>query len=329
MSFKQSKRARPESSDASTDTDDESRHAKVAREGEDGTVADLPERLQPFVDALGDPFFSESGCLLFNTDCVDALKRLPEGVVDLTVTSPPYNIGKEYEDAMTTQDYIKWCGKWCGGVARATKPNGSFWLNVGYTRADERGHALPISYLMWDQVPMYFKQEVVWHYGAGVACRNMLSPRNEKFLWYIKDKDDYAFNLDDIRDPNVKYPNQRKNGKLRCNPNGKNPSDVWIIPKVTSGSGRASSERTRHPAQFPEAVIERCILASSSPGDVILDPFMGSGTTAVVALKHGRHVVGFETDKGYCQLARGRIRRTLAGERQSSIMGAFVRSASE
>ena len=120
-------------------------------------------------------------------------------------------------------------------------------------------------------------QEVVWNYGAGVACRNSFSPRNEKFLWYVKSEKRYTFNLDDVRDPDVKYPNQKKEGKLRCNPNGKNPSDVWTIPKVTSGEKRASSERTLHPAQFPSAVIERVVLASSDPGDLILDPFMGWG----------------------------------------------------
>jgi adenine-specific DNA-methyltransferase len=150
-------------------------------------------------------------------------------------------------------------------------------------------------------------QEIVWHYGAGVACKKYLSPRNEKFLWYLKNKDDYVFNLDDIRDPNVKYPNQKKDGKLRCNPNGKNPSDVWEIPKVTSGENRSSKERTEHPAQFPEAVIERIIKGSSNPGEVVFDPFGGSGTTAAVALRTGRKAVLFEINAAYCEIAKKRI----------------------
>jgi len=101
--------------------------------------------------------------------------------------------------------------------------------------------------LLWDRSPFYLIQEVVWNYGAGVACRHQFSPRNEKFLWYVKDPNNYLFHLDKI----VKYPNQKKNGKLKCNPLGKNPTDVWQFPKVTSGKKRSSIERTAHPAQFP------------------------------------------------------------------------------
>ena len=111
----------------------------------------------------------------------------------------------------------------------------------------------PLLNLLWDRSPFYMIQEVVWNYGAGVAGRTMLSPRNEKFLWYVKNSLAYTFNLDAIRDKNVKYPNQKKNGKLKCNQAGKNPSDVWQFPKVTSGAKRSSKERTPHPAQFPVA----------------------------------------------------------------------------
>ena len=105
--------------------------------------------------------------------------------------------------------------------------------------------------------------------------------------------------MDAVRDPEVKYPNQKKNGKLKCNPLGKNPSDVWTIPKVTSGANRASEERTDHPAQFPAAVIERILRACSNEGDIVLDPFMGSGTTAEVALDLDRFVIGFEVKAAY------------------------------
>ncbi|MFM6250745.1 MAG: site-specific DNA-methyltransferase, partial [Dolichospermum sp.] len=113
--------------------------------------------------------------------------------------------------------------------------------------------------LLWDKIPFYLIQEIVWNYGAGVAGSKFFSPRNEKFLWYVKNPEAYTFNLDDIRDPNVKYPNQKKNGKIKVNPLGKNPTDVWEFPKVTSGQNRSSKERTPHPAQFPSAVIQRII----------------------------------------------------------------------
>jgi adenine-specific DNA-methyltransferase len=105
----------------------------------------------------------------------------------------------------------------------------------------------------------------------------------------------------------VKYPNQKKNGKIKVNLKGKNPTDVWEFPKVTSGTNRASKERTPHPAQFPLKVIERIIKASSNVNDIIFDPFMGSGTTAVAALGLNRQVIGFEIKRDYCEIAAKRI----------------------
>lgn len=271
------------------------------------------DTLAKVIAALGQPYYSSPGCLIYNMDCAAALETLAckDISFDLTLTSPPYNIGKSYETVVDVQDYVQWCCKWLGLVHKVTAPSGALWLNVGYLEVPGKGRAVPIPYLLWDRIPFYLMQEVVWHYGAGVACKKAFSPRNEKWLWYVKNPESYTFNLDDVRDPNVKYPNQRKNGKLRCNPAGKNPSDVWIIPKVTSGTGRAARERTAHPAQFPVAVVERALKSASSVGNVVLDPFLGSGTTAEVALACGRLVVGFEINAGYCQLAAERIERLL------------------
>lgn len=262
---------------------------------------------QTILDSLGAPSIHHSGVMIYQMDCVKALKLLPPNLIDLTVTSPPYNIGKEYETKVDVEQYVAWCEEWLQGVGRVSAPNSAFWLNLGYFPMPEKAKCLPISYLLWDKVPFYFLQEIVWNYAAGVAARNYFSPRNEKFLWFIKNQGDYTFNLDEVRDPNVKYPNQKKNGKLRCNPLGKNPSDVWEFPKVTSGSQRASPERTAHPAQFPVAVIDRIVRACSNPGDVVLDPFMGSGTTAEVALSTGRFVLGFELESRYLDIAAARL----------------------
>jgi adenine-specific DNA-methyltransferase len=150
-------------------------------------------------------------------------------------------------------------------------------------------------------------QEVVWNYGAGVASRRSFSPRNEKLLWYVRDPDAYFFDLDPVRDPDVKYPNQKKNGKLKCNPLGKNPSDVWQIAKVTSGTNRASKERTPHPAQFPAALVDRVIKSSSPVGGLVLDPFVGSGTTCAVSRQNKRLSVGFDVRSDYLDIAIARI----------------------
>jgi len=123
----------------------------------------------------------------------------------------------------------------------------------------------------------------------------------------VKNQDKYTFNLDEVRDPNVKYPNQKKNGKIKVNLKGKNPTDVWQFPKVTSGKNRASKERTPHPAQFPVAVVDRIIKSASNLNEIVLDPFMGSGTTAIVALGLQRQVIGFEIRADYCEIAANRI----------------------
>jgi adenine-specific DNA-methyltransferase len=244
--------------------------------------------------ALGPATYDRHNVLLYRGDCIELLERLPEGVVNLTVTSPPYNIGKEYETTREISDYLGWCERWIKSVYTATASGGAFWLNLGYVSLPGRARAIPIPYLLWDRVPFYLVQEVVWHYGAGIAARHVYSPRNEKFLWYARDPGNFFFDLDAVRDPNIKYPNQFKNGKRKVNLAGKNPSDVWIFPKVTSGRNRSSKERTPHPAQFPLAVIERIAKGSSPDGALVLDPFMGSGTTAEVALRLGRPVLGFE-----------------------------------
>lgn len=271
----------------------------------------LISKFEYIKNQLGKPYYETENFLLYNLDCVDAMGKIDEEIVNLTVTSPPYNIGKAYEEVRPLNDYISWCEQWIGLIHKITDENGAFLLNVGYLEVPNKGKAVPITYLIWDKSDFYLIQEIVWNYGAGVSCKHTLSPRNEKILWYAKNPKNYTFNLDDIRDKNVKYPNQKKNGKLRCNTLGKNPSDVWQIAKVTSGKNRASKERTFHPAQFPIDMIERVIKGFSNKGDLVLDPFIGSGTTAEVALKNQRKVIGFEIKTEYCDLIVDRINRNL------------------
>ena len=258
---------------------------------------------------LGTPYYECQFGLIYNMDCEEGMSKLTDPIFSATITSPPYNIGKSYESIIPLNDYINWLSRISGHVFRLTKPNGSFLLNIGYLEVPNKGRAVPISYLFWDKSNFYLNQEIVWHYGAGVSSRNYLSPRNEKILWYVKDKKNYIFNLDAIRDPDVKYPNQKKNGKLRCNTIGKNPSDVWDIAKVTSGKDRSSEERTPHPAQFPEDLIRRLILGFTNIEDMILEPFMGSGTVGSVAVELNRKFIGFELNSQYCEIAKRRIER--------------------
>jgi adenine-specific DNA-methyltransferase len=256
-----------------------------------------------------EPYFKNDFVVIYNMDCTKGLELMAEcGLqLDATLTSPPYNIGKEYEKQLSVEQYVDWLANISALIYKITNDNGCYLLNLGYLKLDERARALPISYLLWDKIKFYLNQEIIWNYGAGVACKNYLSPRNEKILWYVRNAEDFTFNLDSIRDPDVKYPNSKKNGRLRTNTLGKNPSDVWQIAKVTTGSQRASVERTAHPAQFPEDLVERLVRGFTHKSDIILDPFMGSGTTAVVALKNKRYCIGFEINRDYCEIAKSRI----------------------
>ena len=263
--------------------------------------------------SIGEPFYSDSGFILYQGNSLELLEQLDNDqqdqlLMDLTLTSPPYNIGKEYEIKLSLSKYIEWCSSWMELTYRMTRESGSFWLNIGYIEVPEKGLCVPIPYLLWNKSSFYLIQEVVWKYGAGVSSKRRLSPRNEKWLFYVKNAQSYTFNLDDIRDPNVKYPNQKKNGKFRCNPLGKNPSDVWEFPKVTTGRDRSSKERTGHPAQFPLGIVERIIKVSSNPADIVFDPFSGSCSAGIAASGLGRIFIGFEIRTDYCRLAVERFK---------------------
>ena len=259
------------------------------------------------ISNLGTPYYENDFCILFCGDTLQLQRKIENPLFDAVITSPPYNIGKEYEKVKPLREYIEWSTKWITDSHKLLTPYGSLLLNLGYTSIDDMGRAIPLPYMLWDKVPMFLNQEIVWNYSAGVACKNYLSPRNEKILWYVKDKENYVFNLDAIRDKNVKYPNSKRNGRLRVNTLGKNPSDVWEIAKVTTGCDRSSEERTPHPCQFPTDLINRLVLGFTNENAVVLDPFIGSGTTFESCLKHNRFCVGFEILPEYCEIAVKRI----------------------
>lgn len=277
--------------------------------------------------SLGSPYYADDNCVIFNTDTLNAQPCLPPALFDLAITSPPYNIGKEYEKVIPVDDYVEWVSGWGAETSRLLTDCGAFLLNLGYIPIESKGRAIPLPYLLWDKIPMYFNQEIVWNYSAGVACKNYLSPRNEKILWYVKDENKYIFNLDPIRDKNVKYPNSKRNGKLRVNTLGKNPSDVWEIAKVTTGFNRSSAERTAHPCQFPTDLADRLVLGFSNEGDIVFDPFVGSGSTIESCLRYNRFCVGFEIKEEYCEIAVNRIKKYYRNAAQMSFFESDVQYA--
>lgn len=200
---------------------------------------------------LGEPYYQGSHCLIFNLDCLEAMRKIRLPFVNLTVTSPPYNIGKEYEDVLPLDVYLDWCKKWITEVHKLTDVDGAFWLNLGYISIPNRAKAIPIPYLLWEIMPFFLVQEVVWNYGAGVAGKKFFSPRNEKFLWYVKNENNYTFNLDAVRDPEVKYPNQKKNGKIKVNPLGRTLLTCGSSQKLHLGKIAAQVNEPLTQLSFP------------------------------------------------------------------------------
>lgn len=261
--------------------------------------------------------------------CGDAnreLDRVADGSVSLVVTSPPYNIGKEYEQdrRMTMDEYADWLKPIISKLCDKITHEGSICWQVG--NFVNKGEVFPLDFLFYQLfVDQGFKlrNRIIWRYNFGLHAVNRLSGRYETLLWFTK-SDDYKFNLDSIRVPQL-YPGKRHSkakgdraGKPSGNPKGKNPSNywefspksafwedpVWDLPNVKSNH----PEKTLHPCQFPSELAERCILAFTDEGDTVLDPFVGAGTTVIAAKKLSRAAIGIDKSSSYAKLARSRIK---------------------
>ena len=178
---------------------------------------------------------------------------------------------------------------------RVLKDDGSIWINIKNRLIN--GEVVPPFWIQEYFSDMYLKNLLVWNFDWGGSTSKRFAPRYEFIFWYTKDKNKYTFNLDDVKVPALNYRPDRYKSQL------KNPSDVWRISMVSGNF----AERTDHPAQYPERLIERVILAGSNNGETVLDPFMGSGTTAVVAKKLGRNYIGYELVEDYIEMANKRL----------------------
>jgi adenine-specific DNA-methyltransferase len=250
-------------------------------------------------------------------DCVDFLRQIPAGSVRLVVTSPPYNLGKDYERRQSVEDYKAFQSKVISACVDKLVPGGSLCWQVGnYVLKSGQSSILPLDILLFpifEQLGLRLRNRIVWHFEHGLHCTNRLSGRYETLLWFTKG-DGYRFDLDPIRVPQ-KYPGKKyfkgpRAGQYSCNPLGKNPGDVWVIPNVKSNH----VEKTGHPCQFPVELIERLVLSLTAPGEWVLDPFLGVGTSIVAAVRHQRRGAGAEKDPDYAALARQRIELALRGE---------------
>lgn len=258
-----------------------------------------------------------------NIDCLNFLKNIPDNTISLVVTSPPYNIGKQYETRTSLKSYLEHMKPIIKELSRVLKDNGSICWEVG--NYINRGEVFPLDiyfYPIFKDFGLKLRNRIIWHFGHGLQCEKRFSGRYETILWFTK-SDNYTFNLDDVRIPS-KYPGKKnykgKNkGKLSGNPKGKNPEDVWKatverlyddwdmgiwdIPNVKSNH----PEKTIHPCQFPIELVERCVLALTNKGDIVFDPFAGVGSTLIAALKNDRIGWGTELVSDYIEIGKERI----------------------
>lgn len=254
------------------------------------------------------------------------LRGLPkEPLFDLVVTSPPYNIGKEYEIRTSLDKYVSWQEGIIDELIPRLKEGGSLCWQVGNYVDKNQIFPLDIEFAaIFKQHKLQLRNRIIWQFGHGLHTQRRFSGRYEVVLWYTRTErkmDTYTFNLDAVRVP-AKYPGKRhfkgpNVGELSGNPLGKNPEDVWDIPDDVWNIPNVKSnhvEKTAHPCQFPVGLIERLVLALSNPGDLVFDPFAGVGSTGVAAAIHGRRFWGCELMAKYAKTGTQRIQNALDGK---------------
>ncbi len=254
-------------------------------------------------------------------DCLSVLARLPAQTVDLAFADPPFNIGYEYDrydDTRAKEDYLSWTDRWMAAVGRALTPTGSVYVAIG----DEYAAEIKIRL---DAMGWTMRNWIVWHYTFGVNCTRKFNRSHAHIFYYVADPKTFTFNADPVR---VASARQTTYADSRANPQGKLPDDTWVLRPVeeptafpADGDTWAISrvcgtfkERGDHPCQMPLAVLERIIRVSSNPGDLVLDPFSGSGTTLHAAKKWGRDYLGVELSENYAEQSRDRLARVVPAE---------------
>jgi site-specific DNA-methyltransferase (adenine-specific) len=273
---------------------------------------------------------------ILHGDSIKTLNDAPEGWVDLVFADPPFNIGylyHGYDDALKTDDYLTFSRDWMKAVHRALKPGGSFYLAIG----DD--YAADLAVIARRQLGFHLRNWIIWHYTFGQQTQKKFARSHTHILYFTKSEKDFTFNADPVR---VASARQTTYADARANPKGKLPDDTWFLrPQeaaqhayVERGYEKMSADAKRlgcfdpssdtwyvsrlcgtfkeregwHGCQMPIAILDRIIKASSNEGDVVLDPFNGSGTTVVSAALLKRHYVGIDQSAEYVKFASERLK---------------------
>jgi DNA modification methylase len=290
-----------------------------------------------FAGAKISPAFSGTEeIILHQGDALEFLRTLPNDLVSLVVTSPPYNLGKEYERKRALEVYLEEQSAVVQELVRVLRSDGSVCWQVGNFVAE--GEVFPLDILFYDIFKargLRLRNRIIWHFGHGLHASRRFSGRYESVLWFTK-TDEYVFNLDEVRIP-AKYPGKThfkgpKRGRPSGNPLGKNPTDVWAILENDWDTGvwdipnvKANHpEKTIHPCQFPVELVERCVLALTRQGDWVLDPYAGVGSALIAGLRQHRRVIGCEKEASYVSIAGDRIEKCLVGKLKVRRLGTPV-----
>lgn len=254
-------------------------------------------------------------------DSIALLNQGQGGWADLVFADPPFNIGylyHGYNDKRNTNDYLKFSTEWMQAVHKALKPNGSFYLAIG----DE--YAADLCVIARRQIGFHMRNWIIWHYTFGQQTRMMFAKSHTHILYFTKDKENFTFNADAVR---VASARQTTYGDKRANAKGKLPDDTWYLRpqetpepffaedcdtwNVSRVCGTFKEREGWHGCQMPMGVLNRIIKASSNSGDLVLDPFNGSGTTVIAAALLGRDYIGIDQSEEYVNHARKRLEHAL------------------
>ena len=253
---------------------------------------------------------------VYHRDCLEGMSELGDGTVNLVFADPPFNIGYDYdvyEDKREVDDYLDWSRHWLTEIYRILKPDGTFWLAIG----DE--FAAELKVCATRDLRFICRSWVIWYYTFGVNCKQKFTRSHAHLFHFVKHKKNFTFNGEAIRVPSAR---QLIYKDKRADPKGRLPDDTWVLrPQVLEEEFGADKDTWRvsrvcgtfkeregwHGCQMPEAILKRIIEVSSNPGDKVLDPFLGSGTTALAAKKLGRQYLCFEISEEYLKLAQKRL----------------------
>jgi len=268
----------------------------------------------PFTKKTISPDFdSNEEIVIYSGDAYNFLATIPDETFQLIITSPPYNIGKEYEKKVKLGEYVEQQAIIIKECVRTLNKNGSICWQVGnYVQNSSIVPLDIVIFPIFEKLGLRLRNRIIWHFEHGLHSKKRLSGRYETILWFTK-TDDYLFNLDPIRIPQ-KYPNKKhfkgpNIGKLSGNPLGKNPGDVWNIPNVKNNH----VEKENHPCQFPVELIERFVLSLTNKGEWVFDPYLGTGTSVVAAIRHERKGAGSEIVQKYVDISVDRVQKEIAG----------------